>query len=167
MAWRAVSDAAVKWIGLGAAVAGAAYGLFELTDLNRKQVDERKLRSLAYAQQFASQDYFAIRRNIYRHFIACEGDCASNRLDSSEAFAFVEFFDIVLACVRADTCDASLARDFFTPYANGHWHCMRTFIEKTRGAEPNSTTTIRFGDGLEFFKTWEKPIAPCAPGSQQ
>ena len=162
MSWRLINDLAVKWIGLLAGLAGGAYALNELTELNQKHVDERKLRSLEYAQLFASQDYFSIRRDVYRHFIDCQGDCASTRIDSSEVFAIVEFFDIVYACIRASTCDEALARDFFTPYANGHWHCMRGFIEKARLSEQGSTTMLRFGDGLEYFKTWEKPAAPCA-----
>lgn len=162
MNFQAASDVAIKWISVLAAIAGGIYGLMEFTELNRKRVDERKLQTLAYARDFAGQDYFDIRRSVYRHFIECSKDCDEATLDNSQAFAFVEFFDIVYACVDAKTCDEGLARDFFTPYANGHWHCMKDFIMKTRQAEPDSTTHIPFGKGLDFFKTWEKPIGRCA-----
>ena len=156
-----ISDISVKWVGVLSAAIAATYALWELNELNQKRVDERKLQTIEFARQFASRDLFTIRRNVYRHFIECEKDCDSIDIDNSQVFAFVEFFDMVYACIQAGTCDEGLARDFFTPYANGHWHCMKPFIVRTRASEPGSTSAIHFGIGLEMLKNWDKPIGPC------
>ena len=161
MSGQSLSDTLFKWIGLLAAIAGGAVALYEFSDANRKRVDERELQSLAYATAFSSRDYFPIRRAIYRAYIHCDVDCGDARLDNSAYFAFVEFFDIVYACVEAGTCDEGLARDFFTPYANGHWHCMRKVIEGTRAMEQGATARISFGSGLEFFNTRETSSVAC------
>jgi hypothetical protein len=63
---------------------------------------------------------------------------------------YVEFFDLVEACIEANLCETDLARQFFSPYANGHWLALKAQILGVRKAEAKAFAVDKpFGLGLE------------------
>lgn len=154
------SSTAAHWVqafgSLAAAVVGAAAAYFALTtyvDSVNKQVDERKVQVFNLHNRFNSEPLFSIRKRVYADVARAAG-CMSENLsagtaDANDKFAFVEFFDVVEACITAGLCDGSLSERLFTPYANGHWPYLKPYVEAVRRGERGMKLNVPFGVGLE------------------
>lgn len=154
------ASAAAHWVqAIGtviSAAVGAAAAWFALTtyvDSVNKQVDERKVQVFNLHNRFNSEPLFSIRKRVYVD-VARTAGCSSENLsagasDANDRFAFVEFFDVVGACVDAGLCDASLADRLFGPYANVHWTYLSAYVKAVRRGEAPMKLDAPFGSGME------------------
>lgn len=154
------SSSAAHWLQawgtmLSAAV-GAAAAWFALTtyvDSVGKQVDERKVQVFHLHERFTSEPLFSIRKRVYVDLSRASG-CTNNDLsagpsDANDRFAFVEFFDVVDACLSSGLCDRELTERLFAPYANVHWTYLKAYIEAVRRGEDRMQLPSPFGIGIE------------------
>jgi hypothetical protein len=148
------------WGTVLSAVVGAAAAYFALTtymDSVSKQVDERKIQVFRLHERFTSEPLFSVRKRIYVDISRAAG-CLNNDLtagpaDNNDRFAFVEFFDVVEACLAGGLCDRALAERLFAPYANGHWPYLKNYIGAVRKGEAQMKLEVPFGFGLEKLAT--------------
>lgn len=154
------APAAAHWLQaigtLASAAVGAAAAWFALTtyvDSVAKQVDERKVQVFNLHNRFNSEPMFSIRKRVYAD-VARAGGCLNENLaaggsDTNDKFAFVEFFDVVEACLSAGLCDEGLTERLFAPYANGHWLALEGYVEAVRRGERGMNLNAPFGVGLQ------------------
>lgn len=146
------------WGTLLSAVVGAAAAYFALTtymDSVSKQVDERKIQVFRLHERFTSEPMFSIRKRVYVDISRAAG-CVHNELsagpaDNNDRFTFVEFFDVVEACLAGGLCDRELSERLFAPYANGHWPYLKDYIGSVRRGEAQMQLKAPFGFGLEHL----------------
>ncbi|MGD9784178.1 MAG: hypothetical protein AB7E80_09815 [Hyphomicrobiaceae bacterium] len=154
------SSAAAHWVqALGTVVSaavGAAAAWFALTtyiDSAAKQVDERKVQVFSLHHRFNSEPLFSIRKRVYADVARAAGcqseDLSAGPSDANDRFAFVEFFDVVGACVDAGLCDQGLVQRLFAPYANVHWTYLSGYISAVRKGEAAMKLDAPFGSGME------------------
>jgi hypothetical protein len=144
------------WGTLLSAVVGAAAAYFALTtykDSVSKQVDERKIQVFRLHERFTSEPLFSIRKRIYVDVSRAAGctahDLTAGPADNNDRFAFVEFFDVVEACLAGGLCDRALTERLFAPYANGHWPYLKGYVSAVRRGESGMKLEIPFGFGIE------------------
>jgi len=150
MRLKTISSIAATWVVIIAPIAGGYHALMAYKQSVAKQPDNRAAASMEFVKLFASQQMLPIRGRIYEaiHCYACAKDDISN----TEVFAFVEFFDNVSVCVEANVCDKKIIASVFSPYATGHFKCLKPFIESVRRGEETLKLPISFGHGLEFLR---------------
>ncbi|MDX2257624.1 MAG: hypothetical protein NW205_01780 [Hyphomicrobiaceae bacterium] len=132
----------------------AYFALTTYIDSVGKQVDERKVQVFRLHEQFNSEPLFSIRKRVYADILRSAGcnttfDAVAGPSDVNDRFAFVEFFDVVDACIEASLCDPQLVDRLFAPYANGHWPYLDDYVAGVRRAETGMRLSTCFGTGLE------------------
>jgi hypothetical protein len=150
---RQISNVVATWAGLVAAVATAYGFLHTYRESSAKQIDERNKQTFDLLRHFSSRDFMPIREKallVVRAAQKCDRDpIGAAKIADSEAFAFVEFFDLIQACLDAQLCDEKLARQFFLPYATAHWVGFRSHIAAIRKDEERLKPERPYGYGLE------------------
>ena len=136
------------------AIGTAAAGYFALTtymDSVAKQVDERKVQVFNLHSRFSAEPMLSTRRRVYSVVLnRCPNSQARPiAADDNDLFTFVEFFDVVEACVEAKLCDSDLVDRLFVAYANGHWPHLKAYVASVRRGEIAFKLKVPFGTGLE------------------
>lgn len=155
------SSTAAQWVQaigtVASALVGVIAGYFALTtymDSVSKQVDERKVQVFRLHERFTSEPMLSVRKRIYGDIVRASGcnwqnDITAQPSDQNDRFAFVEFFDVLDACLTAKLCDAELVDRFFTAYANGHWQFLSGYVGSVRNGEAPMKLAVPFGSGLQ------------------
>lgn len=160
---RELSGMLATWIGLIAAIVGGYTTINGYLAQSAKQIDERKLQTFTLAKEYNSDHMMRIRNKILP-LVQSDTFCRAQareaaQLNDNEAFAFVEFFDMLGLCLDSKLCDDDIAYSFFGAYANWHWPRMRTFIESVRRGEKEFGLVRPYGYGLEMLARKQVPSA--------
>lgn len=159
-----ISNVLATWVGVMAAIVGGWIALDNYLEDSRKRVDQRAKETFELVKGYGAKDMVPVRDKVFRYVIgrrSCANDSAlSIGLSDTEVFAFVEYFDLIVACVDAGLCDRGLAERFFAPYANVHWPVLQSEVLAIRRTEEAMKLDKPFGFGLESLA--KTPIA--APG---
>jgi hypothetical protein len=163
---RQLSNVLATWAAVLTAIA-TAYGFLQAyRDSVSKQVDDRHKQTFDLIRQFASKDFMPVREKalaVVRAAERCESaPVRSAAMSESEAFAFVEFFDLLQVCLDAQLCEAKLVDQFFVPYANGHWAAFKKYVMQVRDAEAKAFKVDKpFGYGLEKLGQGLQRVVDC------
>lgn len=160
MGAKDISNIAVTWLGLSAAVIGGYATYQEYKDSVAKQLDDRSKTAIEFVTQFQSPHMLALRDKVY-NFIFCTNDCVERRPTQSEMFAFVEVFDAIKYCADQHLCDDEIIKDVFGPYATWHWPCLASEIDMVRRGEQQLNLARAYGHGLETLALQDVGSAHC------
>jgi hypothetical protein len=165
MSVRDLSSILATWIGLIAAIVGGYTTIDGYLAQTAKQIDERKLQTFRMVEKYNADDMVRIRTKILP-LVRSDSFCLASRreaakLDDNEAFAFVEFFDMLGLCLESRLCDEDIAYTFFGPYANWHWPRMKPFIDSVRRGETGFGLRRPYGFGLELVARKPVPASTC------
>lgn len=166
--FRDVSNVTATWVGLVAAIVGGYTTINGYLAQASKQIDERKLQTFRMAERYNADEMVRIRAKILplvRSNTFCRAtQRAAAKLDDNEAFAFVEFFDMIGLCLDSKLCDEDVAYNFFGAYANWHWPAMRSFVNSVRAGEKDFGLARPYGYGLEMLARKPMSMGVCAGG---
>jgi hypothetical protein len=152
----AVSTILATWIGIVSAITGGFFALQAYRADVAKRIDDRTLITFDLIKIFHSADMRGVRKpalDMAYSYLNCKPLPSNRDDDPLPLFTFVEFFDIVQSCIEANLCNSSLARQYFSPTANGHFEALKRHIEAVRSSESGQDLPNPYGHGLEQLAT--------------
>lgn len=159
---RTWSAQIATWVGIISAMTGGFFTIEAYRDEVAKKVDERVVGTFERIEKFNEVEFRNIRDKIAAEAFArriCDVRAQARDLSLNEAYAFVDFYDVVALCADADLCEPKLTEDYFGPYADSVWLTIKPFIEHVRNKEKaRGTEQPRFGYGLQTFATNPTPL---------
>lgn len=129
-----------------------------------KDVDESVAKTFDLIMLHNGEEYDRSRRHVRSYVIAkreCDARIISRDLTDDDYIRMVEFYDLVLACVEADLCDADTSYGFFSRHANYDWPILTGVVENLRVGYPALKADDGFGRGYAAFATNPVEAPPC------
>jgi len=165
-----LSNFLATWAAVLTAVATAYAFIHTYRESNAKVADDRHKQTFDMYRVYTSKDFMPIREKaleVLRDAEKCrDTGAALKKMSDMERFTFIEFFDLVQACVDARLCDEGLVSQFFAPYANGHWLAFKDYVTAVRSGErvEDFLKNARpFGYGLEKLGRHMTAFSGCPP----
>ena len=160
-----LSNVLATWVTVLAGIAGGYVGLDNYLADSRKQLDDRQKETFELVRSYASKDLLPIRDKVLR-FVMGQRNCSNESamqldLSDTELEAYVQFFDMVAACVDSSLCDGPLASRFFSSDANLHWPVLKGQVLATRATQSAMKASEPFGTGLERLAADPLPFKAC------
>ncbi|MEZ5775935.1 MAG: hypothetical protein R3D33_14895 [Hyphomicrobiaceae bacterium] len=160
-----VSGMLATWVGIAAAITGGYAALQQYREDVGKRLDERQLQTFELIRTFTSRDFVPIRDKVTR-LVQSRQVCANENmqtlgLSTAELSTFVEFFDLVSACLDANLCDAAIADRFFVPQASANWPVLQGLVLEARKEQEPLQLPVAYGSGLERLARNAAPLTAC------
>mgnify|MGYP000905576443 CR=1 FL=1 len=165
MRFAELSSVAATWISVIAGIGGGYVALDNYLSDSRKQIDDRQKQVFDLARSYSGREMLAVRDKVLR-FVMGQRTCSNEtpqqlELSDTEMSAFVEYFDVVAACVEANLCDRALAERFFAQTANLHWPVLKAQILAVRQGRTALKNADPYGFGLESLAADPVPYEAC------
>lgn len=148
MSFKDLSTVIGTWVGIVAAITGAAFALntYHMDAETRRaalsqQVNERVSYAFAIAQEFHSPAMMETRTAL----ASAEGVCRepfNSNLRPAQAFALVGLFDRAKMCADIGLCDRETLRSLLSTYADNLGNVLSYHVAIQRRENPH------YGDGL-------------------
>lgn len=160
-----LSNIAATWVGVVAGIFGGYVALDNYQDDVRKRVDERQRQTFALVGTYMSKDLVPIRDKV-RRYVRARQKCdatpfQSFDLSETEITTYIEFFDVVEACLAAGLCHPGSVERFFVPTASEEWPVLQELVMAIRKGDPAGGAMASFGAGLERLVRSPAPAPKC------
>lgn len=152
------------WIIMGCSLIGGFIALQTYRLDVSKDVDESVAKAFDMIMLHNGEEYTLSRARVRSYVIAkreCDARMMSRDLTDDDYVRMIEFYDVVLACVEAELCDADTSYGFFSRHANYDWPILISVVENLREGYPALKADENFGKGHATFATNPVPAPPC------